>query len=1120
MSLRGTIERINGSLVVARFEAEPRIGDLVGVGRLGLMGEIVRLSGEEAFIQCYESTSGLKPGEPVIDTGMPLVAELGPGIMGTILDGVERSETKLWELTGPFITRGARINPLDRSRNWSFEPTVKQGDRVTGGDILGTVQETESFQHRILLPPGLEGTVEQIERGDFTVEEPIGILRTSTGRVELGLMHAWPVRRPRPFKERLPLSIPLVTGQRVIDTFFPVAKGGTASIPGGFGTGKCVSPETPIILSDGRILEIGRVFDEHPSGQLMVDGEECVFLSKEPIGVVSLANPHMECTRSPLIYSGRSDRMVEVKTRSGRRAKVTPEHRLLVFSPSCEVKEIPADHLERGMFLVAPRRIKLEGKRIRLSPYRIFGDSSRAAGDNIRGQVLSCVERLKADRTLRELSSLMGVSYSALMNYYLGRTCPTLGFLKRLGDMAGVEIEVERVKTGSSSKPLKVPPSLDERLAEFLGLLLSDGMIKGERAVILFNNDDKILERFAYLAEELFGLKAVLGKERTVGHCAIYSTPLVRFLRWLGVPRVKKAGTFRVPDIISMSDDAILSAFLNGYMAGDCSFRDYTIEIGISSRMMWISLSYILSRLGILYRLYGEGGDYYKIYIEGKEEFQKLLSILPKEFEYSHIEKIRDYIERTKRSYNSKDIVPIDPSLLKQLINKLGIRRRDFEENGIFISNYIDLDERLSSSTFLRIADLMRKFCIKSDDEDVKRLLKISEMLQDVYLDEVVEVKDMSYGGRVYDLTIPEYQNFVGGEGPLFLHNTVMLQQISKWADADVIILIGCGERGNEMADVVAHFPELTDPRSGRRLIERTVIVANVSNMPVSAREASVYLGITLGEYYRDMGYDVAVMADSTSRWAEALRDISGRLEEIPAESGYPAYLSDRIAEIYERAGRVVTLGSGQRVGSLTLLGAVSPPGGDFSEPVTTHTLRYVGTFWALDQELAFRRHFPAINWLRSFSKYLEVASQWWSKYERNWDQIRAVALGLLEEAAEIEETARIIGEKALPDEQRLVLLVAEMLREGFLVQSAFHEVDKFCEPEKQAALLKSIVDFYNLAEPLIRHGIPIEKVRELDIVPELMRLKEREGIKPIEEARVEMKRQIDGLAKEYEVAP
>lgn len=583
--MRGDIERINGSLVVAKFPLEPKIGDLVQVGNLKLMGEIVRLSEENAYIQCYEITSGVKPGEPVLDTGRPLIAELGPGVMGTIVDGIERSEIKLWELTGPFVTRGTNIAPLDRNRRWVFEPKAKAGDKVVGGDVLGTVQETESFQHRILVPPEVSGTVESIKGGDFTVDEVIGTLRTQSGAEELRMMQTWPVRRPRPIKERLPLNMPLLTGQRVIDTFFPVAKGGAASIPGGFGTGK-----------------------------------------------------------------------------------------------------------------------------------------------------------------------------------------------------------------------------------------------------------------------------------------------------------------------------------------------------------------------------------------------------------------------------------------------------------------------------------------------------------------------------------------------------TVMLQQVSKWADADIIILIGCGERGNEMADVVAHFPQITDPRSGRHLIERTVIIANVSNMPVSAREASIYMGITLGEYYRDQGYDVAVMADSTSRWAEALRDISGRLEEIPAESGFPAYLSDRIAQIYERAGRVSTLGSGQRIGSVTLLGAVSPPGGDFSEPVTTHTLRYIGTFWALDSELAFRRHFPAINWLRSFTRYMGVASRWWSQYERNWEQIRAKALELLEEAAEIEETARIIGEKALPDEQRLILLLAEMLREGFLVQSAFHEVDRYCEAEKQAALMKIIIDFYNLAEPLIRQGVPIEKVRELGVVPELMRLKERKGLEPIEAARIEIRKQIARLAEQYEV--
>jgi V/A-type H+-transporting ATPase subunit A len=348
---------------------------------------------------------------------------------------------------------------------------------------------------------------------------------------------------------------------------------------------------------------------------------------------------------------------------------------------------------------------------------------------------------------------------------------------------------------------------------------------------------------------------------------------------------------------------------------------------------------------------------------------------------------------------------------------------------------------------------------------------------------------------------------------------TVTLQQISKWSDADIIILVGCGERGNEMADVVASFPNIQDPRSGRKLIERTVIVANVSNMPVSAREASIYMGVTLGEYYRDMGYDVAVMADSTSRWAEALRDISGRLEEIPAEAGFPAYLPDRIAELYERAGRAVVLGKDDRLGSLTLLGAVSPPGGDFSEPVTTYTLRFIGTFWALDSQLAYRRHFPAINWLRSFTRYLDVSVEWWNQYDPQWLENRAKSMSLLEEASEIEETARIIGEKALPDDQRLVLLLAELLREGFLVQAAYHEIDTYCDAQKQTKLLRIMVEFYDAVEPLIKQGIPIEKVRDLPIVTEIIRLKERKGSEPVDLAKQALLKQVSELAKQYGVS-
>ena len=582
--LEGTIERINGSLIIGKFNEEPKMGDLIEVGDLKLMGEIVRLSKDTAFIQCYESTAGLKPGEPVIDIGTPLVAELGPGLMGQIIDGVARSETELWDLTGPFISRGANIPPLNREKVWKFEATVKKGDKVSAGDIIGTVQETDTFVHKIMIPPNHEGTIKSIKTGDYTIEEPVGVLETAEGDVDLKMMQVWPVRVGRPTKQRLALSQPLITGQRVIDTFFPCAKGGASAIPGGFGTGK-----------------------------------------------------------------------------------------------------------------------------------------------------------------------------------------------------------------------------------------------------------------------------------------------------------------------------------------------------------------------------------------------------------------------------------------------------------------------------------------------------------------------------------------------------TVTLQQIAKWSDADIIVYIGCGERGNEMADVVEQFPEIEDPKTGKKLIERTIIIANVSNMAVSAREASIYMGITIGEYFRDQGFDVSLMADSTSRWAEALRDISGRLEEIPAEAGFPAYLSDRIANIYERAGKVTVQATEDREGSLTILGAVSPPGGDYSEPVTTTTLRFIGTFWALDSALAYRRHFPAINWLRSFSRYLDVASRWWGDLDSSWEPTRALALRILEEAAEIEETARIIGEKALPDDQRLILLVAEMLREGFLVQSAFHDVDRYCSPEKQVKLMKIFTDFYNTVRPLIEQGIPIDQVRELNVIREIMRLKEREGTDPIDAANAQMLNEIDALAQQYQ---
>ncbi|MHA1615862.1 MAG: V-type ATP synthase subunit A [Candidatus Njordarchaeales archaeon] len=586
---KGRIIRINGPLVIAQDVPNAKIGDIVYLGEEKLIGEIVRIFGNKVACQCYEDTSGLKPGDPAINTGEPLSAELGPGLIGQIFDGLEFSELELWREYGPFMQRGAKIERLDKKKKWSFIPTVKPGEEVVEGDILGTIHETSAVIHRILMPVGIKkAKVLEIYEGSFTVVEPIALIETSNGeKRELTMLQRWPVRLNRPYKERLPSTEPLITGQRVIDTFFPVAKGGTAAIPGGFGTGK-----------------------------------------------------------------------------------------------------------------------------------------------------------------------------------------------------------------------------------------------------------------------------------------------------------------------------------------------------------------------------------------------------------------------------------------------------------------------------------------------------------------------------------------------------TVTLQQLAKWSDADIVIYIGCGERGNEMADVITHFPEIKDPRTGKRLIERSIFIANVSNLPVYAREASIYLGVTIGEYFRDQGYSVALMADSTSRWAEALRDISGRLEEIPAERGFPAYLAERIAEFYERAGRVITLGKDNRIGALTIMGAVSPPGGDFSEPVTSITLRFVGTLWALDKELAFRRHFPAINWLLSFSRYLDQLAGYWTRVDHDFPRFREEALSLLQEAAKIEEIARIVGEKALPESQKLILLIAEILREGYLIQNAFHPVDTYCPPEKQAKMLRIIMEFYALAKKLVENNVPVDRIRELSgIIRNLKMMKEMERLEDVEATGNQAKEALVKLAEEYGIS-
>ena len=373
-------------------------------------------------------------------------------------------------------------------------------------------------------------------------------------------------------------------------------------------------------------------------------------------------------------------------------------------------------------------------------------------------------------------------------------------------------------------------------------------------------------------------------------------------------------------------------------------------------------------------------------------------------------------------------------------------------------------------------------------------------------------------GERVIDVFFPLSKGGTAAiPGGFGTGKTMTQHAIAKWCDADVIIYIGCGERGNEMTDVLTEFPELQDPRTNRSLMERTLLIANTSNMPVAAREVSIYTGVTLAEFYRDMGYHVAIMADSTSRWAEALRELSGRMEEMPAEEGFPAYLPTRLAEFYERAGRIRTLSGNE--GSVSIIGAVSPPGGDFSEPVTQHTKRFIRCFWALDRDLANARHYPAISWIDSYSEYAEEVKPWWERVNPRWADVRQQCMDLLKSDQKLAEIVRLIGPDALPDEQKLILMTAEIIKDGFLQQNSFDKIDMFCVPTKQVRLLELIMEFHERAKTCIKMGATLTKISATGLKEKLSRLKstvKNDELSSLDSFEAAMRSSLEELERSY----
>ena len=412
--------------------------------------------------------------------------------------------------------------------------------------------------------------------------------------------------------------------------------------------------------------------------------------------------------------------------------------------------------------------------------------------------------------------------------------------------------------------------------------------------------------------------------------------------------------------------------------------------------------------------------------------------------------------------------------------------------------------------------------CILETEDGLKKLTMMQKWpvrKGRPYARKLNPVEPMTTGQRVIDTFFPVAKGGAAAvPGPFGAGKTVVQHQVAKWGDTEIVVYVGCGERGNEMTDVLNEFPELIDPKTGESLMKITVLIANTSNMPVAAREASIYTGITIAEYFRDMGYSVAIMADSTSRWAEALREMSGRLEEMPGDEGYPAYLGSRLAEYYERAGKVVTLGKEEREGAITAIGAVSPPGGDISEPVTQSTLRIVKVFWGLDAQLAYRRHFPSINWLSSYSLYLDKMGIWMDEnVSSDWSSLRTEAMALLQEESKLEEIVRLVGIDALSEGDQLKLEVAKSIREDYLQQNAFHEVDTYSSLKKQYKMLKLVLAFMHEGQRALDAGVYLEKILELEVRDRIARSKyipEEELVK-MDDILVELKESIDKLINE-----
>mgnify|MGYP003365296149 CR=1 FL=1 len=999
----GAIYSVSGPVIVAENMIGCAMYELVKVGHDNLVGEVIRIDGDKATIQVYEETAGVTVGDPVLRTGKPLSVELGPGLMETIYDGIQRPLKTIKDMSQSiYIPRGIDAPALSRDVKWTFTPgKYTVGDHISGGDIFGSIFENSLLDnHKILLPPRARGTITWIaQAGDYTVDEKILEVEFDGKKYDYSMYHTWPVRVPRPVAEKLSADYPLLTGQRVLDALFPCVQGGTTCIPGAFGCGKtvisqslskysnsdaiiyvgCFAKGTMVMMADGSDRAIENI-------QI---GDKVMGKDGTPRNVVDL--PHGKMA------------MYEVNHNSALAAMdyvCSGNHKIVLRTPQD----------------ISINTTVLNDKKYTTVSYFKLAQSATAAAGVVARRSTKGFEHIfhggekQAIQKAAEFAA--SVSPAALEWDIEAQHYKTLSHaVKRASHQLINPVFRESGNLASALAEMGVDKAAAPSLAWMLGYWIGDGNVAASK----FNAhawDVETVQQIKNCAAALGLVAEVEAHKSTAAAAAAASV------------EAESEGVIAFNDETDSKDepsslcDATISLKGTGENK-DNIFWDFVENFGVSAAAGQNFEKTISAKLA---------SDDFAV----REHFLAGMIDSNGSVKGSHV------------SVNTTYKGVCDG--LVRLARSMGIRASATAEAA-------NNSYRVSLSG-PALNGALRHCAVEAKRADAKDFTREAVPFHFT----LTEKEEADY----YGVTLPDDSD-------------------KQHLLSSMALVHNCGERGNEMAEVLMEFPELFTEINGRKepIMKRTTLVANTSNMPVAAREASIYTGITLAEYFRDQGKDVSMIADSSSRWAEALREISGRLGEMPADQGFPAYLGAKLASFYERAGKAVALGSPDRIGSVSIVAAVSPAGGDFSDPVTTATLGITQVFWGLDKKLAQRKHFPSINTSVSYSKYTNVLDKFYDQNYPEFPTLRNRMKEILSNAEELEQVVQLVGKSALSDSDKITLDVASLIKEDFLQQTGYSTYEAFCPIWKTFDMMRAFISYHDEAQKAIANGANWAKLAE-----------------------------------------